>query len=58
MWVGKFFDQEQASTKAMHSGIGDLKGLQVKPKLPDISGSLRMLLQLQRQISEAQKASS
>ncbi len=57
-WAGEFFDQETASTKAMRSGIGDIKGLQVKPKLPDISGSLRMLLQQQRQISEAQKASS
>jgi len=57
-WVGEFFDQDEASTKAMHSSISELKRLQVKPSLPDISGSLRMLLQQQRQVSEAGKAGS
>ncbi len=57
-WVGEFFDPDEASTKAMQSGISELKRLKVAPKLPDISGSLHMLWQQQRQISEARKAGS
>ncbi len=57
-WVAEFFDQEQAVTKTMQAGIGDLKGLQVQPALPDITKSLRMLLEQRRLNSEGQKAGS
>ena len=57
-WVAEFFDQEQATTRAMQDGIGSLKGVQVQPALPDISGSLRMLLEQRRNISTGQKAGS
>ncbi|MCP4126643.1 MAG: hypothetical protein GY753_06225 [Gammaproteobacteria bacterium] len=57
-WVAEFFDQKQAVTKTMQAGIGDLKGLQVQPALPDITKSLRMLLEQRRRNSEGQKAGS
>jgi len=57
-WIAEFFDQKHAVTKAMQAGIDGLKGLQVQPALPDISGSLRMLLEQRRQNSEGQKAGS
>lgn len=57
-WIKEFFDQEQAVTKTMQTGIDDLKGLKVQTKLPDISGSLRILLEQRRLNSEAQKAGS
>lgn len=57
-WVAEFFDQEQALTKTMQAGIVDLNGVRVNPALPDISGSLRMLLQQRRLNSESQKAGS
>ncbi len=57
-WVAEFFDQKQAVTKTMQAEIGDLKGLQVQPALPDITRSLRMLLEQRRLNSEGQKAES
>ncbi len=57
-WVNEFFDQEQAVTKTMQTGIDDLKGLEIQTKLPDISGSLRMLMEQRLLNNEEQKAGS
>jgi uroporphyrin-III C-methyltransferase len=57
-WVAEFFDREHPSTRAMQEGIGGLNGVQVQPALPDISGSLRLLLEQRRSIGTGQKAGS
>ncbi len=57
-WIGEFFDQEQAVTKSMQTGIDALNGLEIQTKLPDISGSLRMLLEQRNKINQEQKVGS
>ncbi|MEJ2529451.1 MAG: uroporphyrinogen-III C-methyltransferase [Gammaproteobacteria bacterium] len=57
-WIGEFFDQGQAVAKAMQTEIDELSGLELQTKLPDISGSLRLLQQQQDKINEEQKAGS
>jgi uroporphyrin-3 C-methyltransferase len=46
-WIKEFFDQEHAVTKSMLRGVAELAKLDLEAKRPDISGSLRMLLQQQ-----------
>ncbi len=53
-WLKEFFDQGQALTKSMLEEISALKGLELEAKLPDISGSLRMLLKQQGRIQDDQ----
>ncbi len=57
-WVGEFFDQGQALTKAMQAEIDELAGVELKTTLPDISGSLRLLREQQHKINSGQKAGS
>jgi uroporphyrin-3 C-methyltransferase len=42
-WLQDFFDTEQGATKALLQQISELKAINVKPGLPDISGSLMAL---------------
>lgn len=57
-WIAEFFDQEQAVTKAMQTEIDELSGLELQTELPDISGSLRLLLEQRTKIDQEQKAGS
>lgn len=43
-WVKEFFDQEHAITKSMLEGVDELRKLKLESEMPDISGSIRMLL--------------
>ncbi len=43
-WIKKFFDQEDGVTESMLQGINELKRLELTAEMPDISGSLRMLM--------------
>nr|NIR27959.1 hypothetical protein [Gammaproteobacteria bacterium] len=42
-WVKSYFDTEAAPTRAMLNKIGELAALEIRPELPDISGSLHAL---------------
>jgi uroporphyrin-3 C-methyltransferase len=42
-WVGQFFDGEKAQTKAIIEDLSALKRTNIAPKMPDISGALRLL---------------
>ncbi len=42
-WLTRYFDPEQEAVKLLLTEIGRLKGEEIRPQLPDISGSLRML---------------
>ena len=42
-WVSKFFDQDAAGVGAMEAQLEQLIKISVRPKLPDISASLRKL---------------
>jgi uncharacterized protein HemX len=44
-WIKKFFDQEEALTKSILQEITELRTLELKADMPDITGSLRMLLE-------------
>jgi len=55
-WLVEFFDQAQSVTKSMLTGIAELKGVRVRSALPDISGSLRSLLEQRRFSEEKAKA--
>lgn len=57
-WTGEFFDLEQPVTKAMQTGIDELSGLELQAKLPDISGSLRALLEQRAKLNQEQQAGS
>jgi uroporphyrin-3 C-methyltransferase len=46
-WIKEYFDQEQSITKSMLQEINQLKKLELESGRPDISGSLRMLLEQQ-----------
>lgn len=52
-WIKEFFDQEQPLAKSMLEEIGGLKGLELETKMPDISGSLRLML---KQLNRADEA--
>ncbi len=43
----KYFDTEQKSVSAALSSVAELKGVELQPKLPEISTSLKMLRALQ-----------
>ncbi len=51
-WIQEFFDQDDALTKGMLNGVNELRGLELEAKMPDISGSLRLLLEQQGQVVE------
>ncbi|MCW8889828.1 MAG: uroporphyrinogen-III C-methyltransferase [Sedimenticola sp.] len=42
-WIGDFFDAEANATQAIQQAIADLKAVNVRPALPDISQSLAAL---------------
>lgn len=44
-WIGRYFRADDSTTQALIKGLDELKPVQVAPKLPDISGSLRALKQ-------------
>ena len=54
-WVKEFFDQEHALTRDMLDGVGELRKLELDSKIPDISGSLRLLLERQGKVVEEPK---
>jgi len=49
-WGKEFFDQEHALTKSMLEGVDELRKLKLESKMPDISGSIRMLLAQQGKV--------
>jgi uroporphyrin-3 C-methyltransferase len=46
-WIKQFFDQDDAVTQSMLQGVISLRELELEAEMPDISGSLRMLMQQQ-----------
>lgn len=42
-WTSTYFEAKDPTTHALLQGIGEMKQLDVAPKLPDISGSLKSL---------------
>jgi len=42
-WIATYFQRDDSTTRALVEAIQQLKGTQVAPPLPDISGSLRQL---------------
>jgi len=42
-WLSDYFDTDQAATRALLDSVQGLAGIDIKPKLPDISGSLQTL---------------
>jgi uroporphyrin-3 C-methyltransferase len=51
-WVQRYFDPQSAAVNTVIATVDDLRDVELKPELPDISGSLRELrrwLSLQRQ---------
>ena len=58
-WLGTYFDPSDAATQAMKDQLQQLAGMDVNPKLPDISASLRLLRQrIQALESQGAPASS
>jgi uroporphyrin-3 C-methyltransferase len=43
-WTKEFFDQKDSITESMLQAISELKQLELAAEMPDISGSLRMLM--------------
>ena len=42
-WLGKYFDQSDPTVGALNKAIGDLRVVDIRPNLPDISQSLHAL---------------
>lgn len=58
-WLEQHFDLEAAPTRALRAGLSDLIGIDIRPPLPDISGSLRAMTaraQLLEQMPAAETA--
>ena len=49
-WLSRYFDPEDAGVRAMIEAIDELQRVEVSPRLPDISGSLRLLRDHLRQL--------
>ena len=49
-WLTRYFDPEDAGVRAMLEAIDELQRVEVSPRLPDISGSLRLLRDHLRQL--------
>lgn len=48
-WVKEWFDVEDQAVTAMADGLEELAAVDIRPELPDISTSLHLLTQLQKQ---------
>ena len=48
-WVKEWFDIEAQAVTAMAAGLEELAAVDIRPELPDVSTSLRLLMQLQKQ---------
>lgn len=42
-WLARFFDPADATTQALRQAIADMRAVEIRPELPDISRSLRAL---------------
>lgn len=54
----KYYDLEQAANADFHRSLQQLVKADLEPELPDISGSLRLLRQIEKQRENAPEASS
>lgn len=45
-WLGSFFDPKDAATQSMQQTLQEIQATNLNPVLPDISGSLGLLMQL------------
>ena len=48
-WLGEFFDLSQAPAEALLDEVVNLEPINIAPRLPDISGSARLLRQMEPQ---------
>ncbi len=48
-WLKEWFDNEDQAVSAMVAGLEDMAAVDIHPQLPDISRSLQLLRQLQKQ---------
>lgn len=50
-WLNKYFNPEDGTTKAIGEAIAQMRDVQIRPELPDISQSLRTL-QVRKKLME------
>lgn len=48
-WLEDWFDNEDPAVAAMSEGLAELAAVDIRPDLPDVSGSLQRLRELQKQ---------
>jgi uncharacterized protein HemX len=48
-WLGEFFDLKQPAAEALLDEVANLEPINIAPRLPDISGSARLLRQMESQ---------
>ena len=53
-WLSDFFDSESTAVKALLTQIDELKAVNVKPDMPDISGSLVALRERVKQSAQGE----
>ncbi|SCZ66744.1 uroporphyrinogen-III C-methyltransferase [Thiohalomonas denitrificans] len=51
-WLNRYFLEEAAATRGALETVKEMQGVKVRPELPDISESLRMLQRVRRQLGE------
>lgn len=57
-WIAGYFALDDASTSELHAKLGELLEVEVRPELPNISGSLRLLRQQMKLAVPAQSDQS
>jgi len=55
-WLNEFFDGEKSSTRALLKQLDELKGIDLSPELPDISGSLVALSERLKRADQGEPA--
>ncbi|HKJ76961.1 MAG TPA: uroporphyrinogen-III C-methyltransferase [Gammaproteobacteria bacterium] len=51
-WVERYFDRDRSEVGRMVGALEELQGVEVAPELPDISGSLRRLKEVNQRLAE------
>ena len=51
-WVERYFDRDRSEVSRMIGALQELQGAEVAPELPDISGSLRRLKEVNKRLAE------
>lgn len=54
-WIPQFFDDRSPATRGMLNELERLAGIEIRPELPDISGSLKALREHMRQLAKQEQ---